>query len=82
MKIGRKLVENFYGRLNSYSNEFDVLLNGDLKKIEKCLKKNFIFKKIKYSSFGEYILINVKYFSKLKVSDFEDLRFEFALIKN
>ena len=78
----RKLVENFYGRLNSYSNEFDVLLNGDLKKIEKCLKKNFIFKKIKYSSFGEYILINVKYFSKLKVSDFEDLRFEFALIKN
>tara|TARA_B100000287_G_scaffold110168_1_gene102521 strand:+ start:680 stop:1174 length:495 start_codon:yes stop_codon:yes gene_type:complete len=76
----RKLVENFYGRLNSYSNEFDVLLNGDLKKIEKCLKKNFTFKKIKYSSFGKYILVNVKYFSKLKVSDFEDLRFEFTLI--
>ena len=41
----RKLVENFYGRLNSYSNEFDVLLNGDLKKLEKCLKKNFIWKR-------------------------------------
>jgi cytochrome b pre-mRNA-processing protein 3 len=78
----RKLVENFYGRLNSYSNQFDILLNGDLKKIEECLKKNFIFKKIKYSSLGKYILVNVKYFSKLKVSDFEDLKFEFALIEN
>ena len=38
--------------------------------------------KIKYSSFGKYILVNVKYFSKLKVSDFEDLKFEFVLIKN
>ena len=78
----RKLVENFYGRLNSYSNQFDILLNGDLKKIEKCLKKNFIFKKIKYSSLCKYILVNVKYFSKLKVSDFEDLKFQFALNKN
>ena len=78
----RKLVENFYGRLNSYSNEFDILLNGDLKKIEKCLKKNFVFKKIKYSSLGKYIFVNVKYFSKLKVSDFEDLKFQFALNKN
>ena len=78
----RKLVENFYGRLKSYSNEFDILLNGDLKKIEKCLKKNFIFKKIKYSSLCKYILVNVKYFSKLKVSDFEDLKFQFALNKN
>ena len=78
----RKLVENFYGRLNSYSNEFDILLNGDLKRIEKCLKKNFISKNIKYSTLVEYILINVKYFSKLKVSDFEDLRFDFSLINN
>jgi len=78
----RKLVENFYGRLNSYSNEFDVLLNGDLKKLEKCLKKNFISKHIKYPILGKYILINVKYFSKLKVSDFEDLRFDFSLINN
>ena len=78
----RKLVENFYGRLNSYSNEFDVLLNGDLKKLEKCLKKNFISKDIKYPILGKYILINVNYFSKLKVSDFEDLKFDFSLINN
>ncbi len=77
----RKLVENFYGRLNSYSSEFDVLLNGDLKRIEKCLKKNFVFKNIKYLDFSKYIFINVKYFSKLKASDFEGLKFDFYLHK-
>ena len=74
----RKLVENFYGRLNSYSLEFDTLLDGDLKKIEKCLKKNFIFKNINYSSFSKYILMNINYFSNLKSSDFEDLKFDFC----
>ena len=74
----RKLVENFYGRLNSYSLEFDVLLDGDLKKIEKCLKKNFIFKEINYSSFSKYIFLNINYFSNLKSSDFEDLKFDFC----
>ena len=74
----RKLVENFYGRLNSYSLEFDTLLDGDLKKIEKCLKKNFIIKNINYSSFSKYILLNINYFSKLKSSDFEDLKFDFC----
>ena len=73
----RKLVENFYGRLNSYSSEFDELLNGDLKRIEKCLKKNFVFKNIKYLNLSKYILVNVKYFSKLNASDFEDLKFDF-----
>ena len=53
----RKLVENFYGRLNSYSLEFDELLDGNLKKIEKCLKKNFIYTNIDYSSFSKYILL-------------------------
>ena len=74
----RKLVENFYGRLNSYSLEFDALLDGDLKKIEKCLKKNFIFKNINYLNFSKYILVNVKFFSKLNTSDFENLKFEFC----
>ena len=74
----RKLVENFYGRLNTYSLEFDVLLDGDLKKIEKCLKKNFIFKNINYLNFSKYILVNVKFFSKLNTSDFENLKFEFC----
>ncbi|MAI28774.1 MAG: hypothetical protein CMP38_01055 [Rickettsiales bacterium] len=78
----RKLVENFYGRLNSYTLEFDILLDGDLKKIQKCLIKNFIFKNINYRKLGEYIFVNIKYFSILKVSDFEDLKFEFALINN
>ena len=77
----RKLVENFYGRLNSYSLEFDVLLDGDLKRIENCLKKNFIFKDIKYLNFSKYIFMNVNYFSKLKASDFEDLKFNFYPIK-
>ena len=74
----RKLVENFYGRLNSYSSEFDVLSDGDFKKIEKCLKKNFIFKNIKYLNLSKYIFINVKYFAKLKASDFADLKFDFC----
>ena len=74
----RKLVENFYGRLNSYSLEFDALLDGDLKKIEKCLKKNFILKKINYSSLSKYIFLNINYFSNLKSSDFEDLKFDFC----
>ena len=74
----RKLVENFYGRLNSYSLEFDALLDGDLKRIEKCLKKNFIFKNINYLNFSKYILVNVKFFSKLNTSDFENLKFEFC----
>ena len=56
----------------------DTLLDGDLKKIEKCLKKNFIFKNINYSSFSKYILLNINYFSKLKSSDFEDLKFDFC----
>ena len=74
----RKLVENFYGRLNSYSLEFDTLLDGDLKKIEKCLKKNFISKNINYLNFSTYILVNVKFFSKLNTSDFENLKFDFC----
>jgi len=78
----RKLVENFYGRLNSYSLEFDILLNGELKKIDKCLKKNFVSKNIIYSKLGKYIFENINYFSKLKVSDFEDLKFEFTSINN
>ena len=77
----RKLVENFYGRLNSYSLEFDALLDGDLIRIENCLKKNFIFKNIKYLNFSKYILMNVRYFSKLKASDFKDLKFNFYPIK-
>ena len=77
----RKLVENFYGRLNSYSLEFDASLDGDLKKIEKCLKKNFIFKEINYSSFSKYIFLNINYFSNLKSSDFENLKFDFCSIK-
>ncbi len=74
----RKLVENFYGRLNSYSLEFDELLDGDLKRIEKCLKKNFISKNINYLNFSTYILVNVKFFSKLNTSDFENLKFDFC----
>ena len=74
----RKLVENFYGRLNSYSLEFDALPDGDLKKIEGCLKKNFTYKNINYSSFSKYILMNINYFSNLKSSDFEDLKFDFC----
>ncbi len=74
----RKLVENFYGRLNSYSLEFDKLLDGDFQKIEKCLRKNLVFNSINYPNLSKYILVNVKYFSKLEVSDFENLKFDFC----
>ncbi len=74
----RKLVENFYGRLNSYSLEFDGLLDGDFNKIKKCLKKNFMLKNIKYSNLSKYVITNVKYFAKLKASDFENLKFHFC----
>ena len=63
---------------SSVPRKIRKLLDGDLKKIEKCLKKNFIFKNINYLNFSKYILVNVKFFSKLNTSDFENLKFEFC----
>ena len=37
----RKMTENFYGRLNSYSEQFDIILNKKESKIIEKLKINF-----------------------------------------
>ena len=44
----RKMTENFYGRLNSYSEQFDIILNKKESKIIEKLKINFKEEKIQY----------------------------------
>ena len=59
-------MENFYGRLTSYNDEF---VNIDEKKKNKLvtkLKKNIDSKKIKYELVEEYICQNIEFFSNLR----------------
>ena len=74
----RNLVENFYGRLVSYSKEFDKITKSKGEKLELNIINNFNSNKVKYSFVEEYIKKNVKYFQKLKKSDFISLNFDFV----
>ena len=73
----RKLVENFYGRLKNYSDEFDNICKKKNDHVGVVLNKNFKSKKIKYDSIRNYIRKNILYFAKLKKIDFQKLNFDF-----
>ena len=70
-------MENFYGRLTSYSDEFRNI-NEKKKKINCCkLKINFDSKIIKYELIDEYICQNIKHLLELEKEDFLNLKFDF-----
>ena len=71
----RKMTENFYGRLNSYSEQFDIILNKKESKIIEKLKINFKEEKIQYSKYSKYLEINIKHFFNTPKGDFENLTF-------
>ena len=71
----RKMTENFYGRLISYSKQFDMILNNKKCEIIKKLKINFSEEKIKYDQFSKYIELNLKHLCKIEKKDLEKLTF-------
>jgi hypothetical protein len=76
-KKTRRLVENFYGRLTSYTDEFENINEKKKNKLVAKLKKNFDSKKIKYELVEIYICQNIEFFSELENEDFSNLKFDF-----
>ena len=77
----RPIVENFYGRLYSFSSTFD-LLEKDKKGLSfnKIIKNNFKYK-VKRKLLDIYIKNNIIFFRKLKINDFWDVNFDFLNVK-
>ncbi len=71
----RKMTENFYGRLISYSNQFDMILKKKKCEIIKRLRINFNNEKIQYDKYSKYLEMNIKHFNKIEKNDFENLSF-------
>ena len=80
-KVGRKtrkFIENFYGRLYSYSEHLDNFqTQNTTKNLKLVLKKNFQSNKINYKLIEKYIKKNALFFGKLKPEKFWDLSFNF-----
>tara|TARA_B100000941_G_C28272860_1_gene432417 strand:+ start:141 stop:647 length:507 start_codon:yes stop_codon:yes gene_type:complete len=77
--IGRKtrtLVENFYGRLYSYSELFKVELVSQSELIAK-FKKNFKSKSVNYNYLVKYTMKNISYFKKLEIKDSKKVNISF-----
>ena len=47
------MTENFYGRLISYSKQFDKIQEKQASEINKTLKVNFNCEKIKYNEYSK-----------------------------
>ncbi len=77
----RKLVENFYGRLAVYSQQFDLVIEKKNNELKEKLQQNFLHNKIKFKKFEDYIKENILYFETLKTNDFLDLKFDFVTKK-
>ena len=77
----RKLVENFYGRLAVYSEQFDLIIEKRKNELEEKLQQNFLHEKIKFKKFEDYVKENILYFETLKKDDFLDLKFDFVTKK-
>ena len=77
----RKLVENFYGRLAVYSEQFDLIIEKRKNELEEKLQQNFLHEKIKFKKFEDYVKENILYFETLKTDDFLDLKFDFVTKK-
>ena len=73
----RRLVENFYGRLTSYTDEFENIDEKKKNKLVTKLNKIFDSKKIKYELVEVYIYKNIEFFSELEKEDFLNLKFDF-----
>ena len=71
----RKLTENFYGRLVSYSLEFDNIIEKKPEKISLKLKANFKEEKINYKKYSEYLISNVKHLNKINESNLDQVSF-------
>ena len=73
----RPIVENFYGRLYSFSLTFDHL-EKDKERLffKKLIKNNFKYK-VKRKLLDIYIKNNIIFFRKLKINDFWDMNFDF-----
>lgn len=71
----RKMTENFYGRLISYSKQFDKIQEKQASEINKTLKVNFNCEKIKYNEYSKYLRDNIKHFYKFEKKDFHNLTF-------
>jgi len=74
----RPIVENFYGRLYSYSSLFDKFekFNNNLN-FHKIIRKNFRYK-VKELLLDSYLKNNVIFFSKLETLNFWESKFSFA----
>ncbi|MBC33137.1 MAG: hypothetical protein CMN01_00685 [Rickettsiales bacterium] len=77
--IGRKtrtLVENFYGRLYSYSELFKAE-SVSKSELTAKFKKNFKSKSISYNYLVKYTLKNICYLKKLKIKDSKTINITF-----
>ncbi len=71
----RKLTENFYGRLYSYSAQFDKIFEKKNCEIIKKLKANFNEENINYNKYLKYLQKNISHFCKTEKKDFQNLTF-------
>ena len=71
----RKLTENFYGRLYSYSAQFDKIFEKKNCEIIKKLKANFNEENINYNKYLKYLQKNISHFCKTEKKDFQNLAF-------
>ena len=77
----RPIVENFYGRLYSFSLTFDHLeKDKERLSFNKLIKNNFKYK-VKRKLLDIYIKNNIIFFRKLKINDFWDMNFDFLNVK-
>ena len=60
------MTENFYGRLISYSKQFDMIFNKNKSEVIDKLKINFNEEKIKYDKISKYLEFNLKHLSKIE----------------
>ena len=74
----RKLVENFYGRLGVYSQQFDLIIAKRKNELKEKLQQNFLDDNINFKKVENYIKVNIFYFETLKLDDFLDLNFDFV----
>ena len=71
----RKLTENFYGRLYSYSIQFDKIFEKKDCQLIKKLKSNFNEEKINYVKYSRYLQKSINYLCKTEKKDFQKLTF-------
>ena len=75
----RKLTENFYGRLLSYSKEFDRIKKKEKSFLKSKLKLNFDDDSIDHEKLMLYVKKNIISFSKQGESYFLSKKFDFFL---